>query len=343
MVPPGQRSVSYRRPAGAASVLHRRRDGPAWMGQPGRHRWHRWSVVAAVRSHGQTAMPETVPENHGGILSSSHAPHGADDAREVNGINGNRARHGRPGIARHGRPGIARDQRPGIALAIMLGAQLMIILDMTVVNIALPHIQASLHFSATSLSWVLNGYTLTSGGLLLLGGRAGDILGRRRVFIAGIALFTLASLAGGLATTPEQLLAARALQGVGGAFASPAVLALVVTSFPEGRERTRALGIYMGVITGGSSLGLVLGGVITEWLSWRWVLFINVPIGLAVVAVAPLFVGETPRLPGRFDLAGALTATVGVTALVYGFILAASDGWTDHLALAAFGSAAVLL
>ena len=225
----------------------------------------------------------------------------------------------------------------------MLGAQLMIILDMTVVNIALPHIQASLNFSATSLSWVLNGYTLTSGGLLLLGGRAGDILGRRRMFIAGISLFTVASLAGGLATTPGLLLAARALQGVGGAFASPAVLALIVTSFPEGRERTRALGIYMGVITGGSSLGLVLGGVITEWLSWRWVLFINVPIGLAVVAVTPRFVAETPRQPGRFDLAGALTATAGVTALVYGFIRAASDGWDDQLALAAFGAAAVLL
>ena len=212
----------------------------------------------------------------------------------------------------------------------MLSAQLMIILDMTVVNIALPNIQANLHFSATSLSWVLNGYTLTSGGLLLLGGRAGDILGRRRMFIAGISLFTLASLAGGLATTAGLLLAARALQGVGGALASPAVLALIVTSFPEGRERTRALGIYMGVITGGSSLGLVLGGVITEWLSWRWVLFINVPIGLAVVAIAPLFVGETPRLPGRFDLAGALAATTGVTALVYGFIRAAANGWGDR-------------
>ena len=225
----------------------------------------------------------------------------------------------------------------------MLSAQLMIILDMTVVNIALPHIQASLHFSTTSLSWVLNGYTLTSGGLLLLGGRAGDILGRRRVFIAGIALFTLASLAGGLATTGAVLLAARALQGVGGALASPAVLALIVTSFPEGRERTRALGIYMGVITGGSSLGLVLGGVITEWLSWRWVLFINVPIGLAVVAIAPRFVGETPRLPGRFDVTGAVAATAGVTALVYGFIRAAASGWGDQLTLAAFGAAAVVL
>jgi EmrB/QacA subfamily drug resistance transporter len=236
-----------------------------------------------------------------------------------------------------------RGGRPGIALAIMLSAQLMIILDMTVVNIALPHIQASLRFSTTTLSWVLNGYTLTSGGLLLLGGRAGDILGRRRVFIAGIALFTLASLAGGLATTSGLLLAARALQGVGGALASPAVLALIVTSFPEGRERTRALGIYMGVVTGGSSLGLVLGGVITEWLSWRWVLFINVPIGLAVIAVAPLFVGETPRLPGRFDLGGALAATAGVTALVYGFIRAAASGWGDQLTLAAFGAAAAVL
>jgi EmrB/QacA subfamily drug resistance transporter len=225
----------------------------------------------------------------------------------------------------------------------MLSAQLMIILDMTVVNIALPHIQTSLHFSGASLSWVLNGYTLTSGGLLLLGGRAGDILGRRRMFIAGISLFTLASLAGGLANTAGLLIAARALQGVGGALASPAVLALIVTSFPEGRERTRALGIYMGVITGGSSLGLVLGGVITEWLSWRWVLFINVPIGIAVLAVTPLFVGETPRLPGRFDLTGALTATAGVTALVYGFIRAATYGWGDHLSVASFGAAVILL
>jgi predicted MFS family arabinose efflux permease len=130
---------------------------------------------------------------------------------------------------------------------------------------------------------------------------------------------------------------------VGGALASPAVLALIVTSFPEGRERTRALGIYMGVVTGGSSLGMVLGGVITQWLDWRWVLFINVPIGVAVLAVTPLFVAETRRLPGRFDLAGAVTATAGVTALVYGFIRAASVGWGDHLALAAFGTAAVVL
>jgi predicted MFS family arabinose efflux permease len=139
------------------------------------------------------------------------------------------------------------------------------------------------------------------------------------------------------------LLAARAVQGVGGALASPAVLALVVSGFAEGRERTKALAIYAGVVTGGGSLGLVLGGVITQWLDWRWVLFINVPIGIAVVAATPLFVAETPRQPGRFDLAGAITSTAGVTALVYGFIRAASDGWGDRTALVAFAAAAVLL
>jgi EmrB/QacA subfamily drug resistance transporter len=239
--------------------------------------------------------------------------------------------------------GRRRPARPGIALTVMLGAQLMVVLDMTVVNIALPHIQTGLHFSAASLSWVMNGYTLAFGGLLMLGGRAGDILGRRRVFLAGIALFTVASLAGGLATSAPWLLAARAAQGVGGALASPAVLALVVSAFPEGRERIRALGVYTAVVTGGGSLGLVLGGMITQWLDWRWVLFINVPIGIAVVAVAPLFVAETPRVPGRFDLAGAVTSTGGVVALVYAFIRAASDGWGDPTTIGALAAAAILL
>jgi EmrB/QacA subfamily drug resistance transporter len=225
----------------------------------------------------------------------------------------------------------------------MLGAQLMIILDATVVNIALPHIQTGLHFSATSLSWVMNGYTLTFGGLLLLGGRAGDILGRRRMFLVGIVVFTLASLTGGLATSAGMLLAARAVQGVGGALASPAVLALVISGFPEGRERIRALAIYSAVVTGGSSLGLVLGGMITQWVSWRWVLFINVPIGIAVAILAPRFVSETPRQPGRFDLPGAVTSTAGVAILVYAFIRAASNGWGDHLAIASFAAGAVLL
>jgi EmrB/QacA subfamily drug resistance transporter len=240
-------------------------------------------------------------------------------------------------------PVAARFDRRTIALAVVLCAQLMIILDMTVVNIALPSIARGMHFSAASLSWVLNAYSLTFGGLLLLGGRAGDILGRRRVFMAGIALFTAASLAGGLATTGPWLLAARAFQGVGGAIASPAVLAMIVSSFPAERERTRAIGIFTAVMMGGASLGLVLGGVITEWASWRWVLFVNVPIGLAVLVAAPRFLAESQRRPGRFDFAGALTSTAGMTALVYAFIRAASAGWGNRLTLAAFAAAAILL
>jgi len=248
-----------------------------------------------------------------------------------------------PTITRDPATGPRRADRRGVALAIVLGAQLMIILDMTVVNIALPSIARGLHFSAPSLSWVLNAYTLTFGGLLLLGGRAGDILGRRRVFMAGIALFTVASLAGGLATSPGWLLAARAVQGAGGAIASPAVLALITSSFPEGRERTRALGFYTAVAMGGASLGLVLGGVITEWVSWRWVLFVNVPIGAAVLLTAPRFLAESQRQPGRFDITGALTSTGGMAALVYAFIRAAASGWHDRLSLGAFGAAAILL
>src|SRR5580704_10693951 len=232
-----------------------------------------------------------------------------------------------------------RDRR-GLALAIVLGAQLMIILDMTVVNIALPGIAHGLHFSTAGLSWVLNAYTLTFGGLLLLGGRTGDILGRRRVFVAGIVLFTVASLAGGLAQSAGWLLAARAAQGVGGAFASPAVLAMITASFADGRERARALGIYTAVVMGGGSLGLVLGGVITEWVSWRWVLFINVPIGVLVAIAAPMFLPETARQPGHFDAVGALTSTAGMVSLVYGIIRAAADGWGIPVTLTA---AAVLL
>jgi EmrB/QacA subfamily drug resistance transporter len=240
------------------------------------------------------------------------------------------------------RRGALRDRR-GLALAIVLGAQLMIILDLTVVNIALPNIARGLHFSTAGLSWVLNAYALTFGGLLLLGGRAGDILGRRRVFVAGIVLFTAASLAGGLAQSAGWLLAARAAQGVGGAIASPAVLAMITASFADGRERARALGIYTAVVMGGGSLGLVLGGVITEWVSWRWVLFVNVPIGVLVAVAAPMFLPETARQPGHFDVAGALTSTAGMISLVYAIIRAAADGWSDPVTLAAFAAAAVLL
>jgi EmrB/QacA subfamily drug resistance transporter len=231
----------------------------------------------------------------------------------------------------------------GITLAVVLVAQLMIILDMTVVNIALPRIADGLHLQAAGLSWVMNAYSLTFGGLLLLGGRAGDLLGRRRVFMAGIAVFTLASLAGGLATSAPMLLAARAVQGVGAAFATPATLATIVSSFPEGRPRTRALALFTGVITGGASLGLVLGGMITQWETWRWVFFINVPVGIAVILVAPRYLAASARRSGRFDLLGALTSTTGMAALVYAFIRAASSGWTNQLTLVAFAAAIVLL
>src|SRR5215813_11833463 len=230
----------------------------------------------------------------------------------------------------------AGSRRLGITLAIVLCAKLMIILDATVVNIALPNIARGRHLSATGLSWVLNSYSLTFGGLLLLGGRAGDILGRRRAFLGGLALFTVASLAGGLASSASELLAARALQGVGAAFATPATLATIVSTVPEGQARTRALAIFTGVITGGASLGLVLGGMITQWASWRWVLFVNVPVGIAVLLLGPRFLPESNRQRGRFDIQGALLSTAGMAALVYAFIRAASNGWGDHLTLGAF-------
>jgi EmrB/QacA subfamily drug resistance transporter len=235
-----------------------------------------------------------------------------------------------------------RDRR-NITLAVVLCAQLMIVLDMTVVNIALPSMATGLHLSPTSLSWVLNAYALTFGGLLLLGGRAGDILGRRQAFMAGLAIFTVASLAGGLATSSGLLLAARAVQGVGGAIASPAVLAAIVAGFPEGRERVRALSIFTAVTMGGSSLGLVLGGVIVEWTSWRWVFFVNVPIGIAVVALAPRLLPASQRQRGHFDAAGAVTSTAGMSALVYAFINVASNGWSNRVSIGAFALAALLL
>jgi EmrB/QacA subfamily drug resistance transporter len=236
----------------------------------------------------------------------------------------------------------ARDRR-NITLAVVLCAQLMIVLDMTVVNVALPSMAAGLHLSATGLSWVLNAYTLTFGGLLLLGGRAGDVLGRRATFMGGLALFTVASLAGGLATSSAMLLAARAVQGVGAAVAAPAVLATIVASFPEGRERVRALGAFTAVAMGGASLGLVLGGMITQWASWRWVFFVNVPVGAAVIAVAPRLLARGHRLAVRLDLGGAVTSTGGMSALVFAFINAASNGWANATTIGAFAAAAVLL
>ncbi|MFE6052658.1 MFS transporter [Kitasatospora sp. NPDC056446] len=236
-----------------------------------------------------------------------------------------------------------RGQHPGIALTVIAATQLMVVLDITIVNIALPHIQQALRFNTTDLSWVINAYTLTFGGLLLLGGRAGDILGRRRVFVVGVLVFSFASLLGGVAQNAPWLLAARALQGVGGAIASPTALALIATNFKEGPERNRAFGVYSAVAGAGGAIGLLLGGMLTSWLSWRWVLFVNVPIGIAIALLAPLYINESERHPGRFDLTGAFAATTGMVSLVYGFIRASDHGWTDSVTLTAFGLAVVLL
>src|SRR5690242_10227589 len=239
--------------------------------------------------------------------------------------------------------GRAQPQSRALVLAIIVVCQLMIVLDASIVITALPKIHEALGFSSASLSWVQNAYTLTFGGLLLLGARAGDILGRRRVFIAGIGLFALASLAGGLAQSAEWLLIARSVQGVGAAIAAPSTLALLTTSFREGEERSRALALYAAASAAGGSLGLVLGGMLTDWVSWRWGLFINVPIGSAVMALAPRFLPETPRIPGRFDAIGAITSTLGMGLLVYGFVRAASDGWSDPQAVTSFAASAALL
>jgi EmrB/QacA subfamily drug resistance transporter len=240
--------------------------------------------------------------------------------------------------------GSARRQvHPAVALMVIAGAQLMVVLDVTIVNVALPHIQAGLGFSRTGLAWVIDAYTLAFGGLLLLGGRAGDILGRRRMFMVGVVLFAGASLLGGFATSTAWLVAVRAAQGVGAAIAAPTGLALLTTTFPEGPERNRAFGIWAAVAGAGGAVGLILGGVLTDLLSWRWVLFVNAPIGALLALAAPVVLPESERNPGRFDLPGAVTATLGVGSLVYGFINAASNGWNDTGTLASLVAAAVLL
>ncbi|MFD7553995.1 MULTISPECIES: MFS transporter [unclassified Streptomyces] len=226
---------------------------------------------------------------------------------------------------------------------VIASCQLMVVLDITIVNIALPHIQTALHFNTESLSWVVNAYTLAFGGLLLLGGRTGDILGRKRVFISGVLLFGLASLLGGLSQNEGQLMAARALQGVGGAIASPTALALITTTFREGPARNRAFGVFAGVSAAGGAIGLLAGGILVEWLNWRWVFFVNVPIAVLIAVLARRVIHESARHPGHFDLAGALLSTTGMVALVYGFIRASQDGWRDPVTLGSFGAAVVLL
>lgn len=228
-------------------------------------------------------------------------------------------------------------------LAIILVSYLMIVLDISIVITALPMIHRDLSFSATGLSWVQDAYTLAFGGLLLLGARAGDIFGRRRMFVAGIALFSAASLAAGTAQSATWLLSARTLQGVGAAILAPATLALLSTNFAEGPELTRAVAYYGAVAGAGASVGLVLGGMLTAWVSWRVGFLINVPIGIALMLAACRFLNETDRESGRFDLAGAASATLGMGALVFGIIHAATLGWRDPATVATLATGVVLL
>lgn len=220
-------------------------------------------------------------------------------------------------------------------LAIVMISYLMIVLDISIVITGLPRIRDSLGFSAADLSWVQTSYTLAFGGLLLLGARAGDILGRRRMFILGMMVFIAASMAIGMAQSAAWMVVARAIQGVGSAILAPSTLALLTTNFTEGRERTHAVGLYGTTAGIGASIGLVLGGILADWLSWRVGFFINLPIGLAMIWGARRHFKETERHSGQFDLLGAVTSTLGMSALVYGLVRSAHAGWGDRLTLSA--------
>ncbi|CAM2791872.1 MFS transporter [Prescottella defluvii] len=239
-------------------------------------------------------------------------------------------------------PAVAAPRHLGLALVVIATAQLMVILDSTITNIALPSIQADLGISASGLAWIVNSYVLAFGGLLLLGGRSGDLFGRRRMFRVGIVVFTVASLLGGFAPNAELLIAARILQGVGAAIAAPTALSLIATTFPEGGPRNKAMGVYAAMSGIGSTIGLLLGGVLTDYLDWRWIFFVNVPIGIALLfGTAVLPAGD--RVRGRLDVPGAVTGTLGLVALVYGITRGGEDGWTDPLTLGLFASAVALL
>jgi EmrB/QacA subfamily drug resistance transporter len=230
-----------------------------------------------------------------------------------------------------------------LILVIACLAQFMVVLDSTIVNVALPSIQRGLHFSPASLQWVINGYTLFFGGFLMLGGRAADLLGRRRLFIAGVALFSVASLLNGLAQSSGMLIAGRALQGLGGALVSPAAMSIITTTFTDNAERTRALGVWSAIAAGGAAAGLLLGGVLTDLVSWPWIFIVNVPVGVLTVLLATRFVPESraQHVHRTFDLAGAITVTGGLVVLVFGIVQAQSWGWgsTNTVGLLAAGVA----
>jgi EmrB/QacA subfamily drug resistance transporter len=231
------------------------------------------------------------------------------------------------------------------ALALIVTAQFMVILDVAIVNVALPSIKTDLHFSGTNLQWVISAYAILFGGTLLLGGRLADLLGRRRLFAAGLALFTASSLLCGLAWSEASLIGFRALQGLGGALLAPAALSLLMTTFAEGRDRNIALGIYGAASGSGAAVGVLLGGLLTSFLSWSWIFFINVPVGLAAIALTPLLLRESRAevATRHFDVPGAASVTAGLMLLVYATTRAATDGWGAETTLALFAGAAGLI
>jgi EmrB/QacA subfamily drug resistance transporter len=242
-------------------------------------------------------------------------------------------------------PSQSNPRSKNLALALLAMTQFVVVIDASIVNVALPSIGAHLHFSRDDLSWVVNSYTLTFGGFLLLGGRMADLLGRRRMFMLGLIVFSLASFAGGLAQSEGWLIAARAVQGLGAAIVSPAALSIITTTFAEGSERNRALGIWGAVAGAGGAAGVLLGGILTSGLSWRWVLFVNVPIGLAAAALAPRTLRESraENTGGSFDFPGAITVTAGLALLVYAVVDAVNVGWGSTSTILRLAGVAVLL
>jgi EmrB/QacA subfamily drug resistance transporter len=240
---------------------------------------------------------------------------------------------------------VAEDRRRWLALAVIVTAQFMVVLDISIVNVALPSIKTDLHFSQESLQWVITAYSIFFGGFLLLGGRLADLFGRRRLFMAGLLVFTVSSLLDGLAWSEGSLIAFRGLQGLGAAMMSPAALSILTTTFQEGRERNRALGIWGAVAGSGGAVGVLLGGVLTSAFSWPWIFFVNVPVGAAVIAVSPWLLRESRAdLPDRyFDFAGAATITAGLMLLVYGMTRATQHGWGTPASIALLTASGVLI